>query len=387
MDTVVYPDAAVIAAASKFVCIRVKFDDNPELLKKFAVKPLPDIRFLNSDGVEMAKSVGFLSVNKFLEITDKIFGKSSGEVIPKKNLVRKEVTVTKEAIDAAVQNGSKFIKQSYRSGLKVDGLNEMALFAMASCGVDSSDEDFAHLLKSIIDLPPTMVYQAAFRALALSKINPKSYQAQLGECRDYLIRSQLQSGGWTYAKVNSGANATADMSNTTYAVLGLACCRKFMISVPDEVFERGRAFIFAVQNSDGGWGYRTDHERESYESMTENAIGSLYAMGDVAGIMRTKANDFTHALKWLNDNFTVEENKFSSYQEGRLYYHLFALERVGTLSAAEKIKDRNWFEDGAKFILETQNDDGSWDDGADTPVQNTCFALLFLKRASSNLRK
>ncbi|HLQ39237.1 MAG TPA: hypothetical protein VK348_15620, partial [Planctomycetota bacterium] len=85
---------------------------------------------------------------------------------------------------------------------------------------------------------------------------------------------------------------------------------------------------------------------------------------------------------WLAAHVSVEQNLGSSYQQGRLLYHLYALERAGTLLAVGRFGEFEWFSRGAAFLLDAQRDDGSWDDGADMPAANTMFAILFLTRAT-----
>jgi hypothetical protein len=46
------------------------------------------------------------------------------------------------------------------------------------------------------------------------------------------------------------------------------------------------------------------------------------------------------------------------------------------LAKIEKIDGRDWYHDGALFILGNQGAEGEWIDTTDT-----CFALLFLKKA------
>jgi hypothetical protein len=69
------------------------------------------------------------------------------------------------------------------------------------------------------------------------------------------------------------------------------------------------------------------------------------------------------------------------------FYNLYALERVGVFSGQEKLGRHPWFADGAKFILGNQKADGSWTDGSQSshPTWDTCFAILFLRRATRPL--
>jgi hypothetical protein len=141
------------------------------------------------------------------------------------------------------------------------------------------------------------------------------------------------------------------------------------------------------QRDDGGWGYRADRDIESYASMTESGISSLIIcrrLGDSPATENRQSID--RGLEWLAHHFSIEQNTLSSYQQGRLFYHLFALERTGTLLGAKDMCGHDWFREGAAFLLASQRSDGSWDDGADMPVVHTCFALLFLVKASEFLR-
>src|SRR5438477_71192 len=64
MDTVTYPNSAVLDLSKSFVCIRIDHDKNPELVKQYGVGPLTDVRLLDAAGQEQAKLVGFSSASK-----------------------------------------------------------------------------------------------------------------------------------------------------------------------------------------------------------------------------------------------------------------------------------------------------------------------------------
>jgi hypothetical protein len=80
---------------------------------------------------------------------------------------------------------------------------------------------------------------------------------------------------------------------------------------------------------------------------------------------------------WITNHFTV------SKPNGFLHYYLYALERYETFRDAENPGSARlgWYEQGARFLLETQRDDGSWESQAKNPP-DTCFALLFLLRSA-----
>jgi hypothetical protein len=66
---------------------------------------------------------------------------------------------------------------------------------------------------------------------------------------------------------------------------------------------------------------------------------------------------------------------------GRSYYFLWSLERVGVALDLKTIGGKDWYAWGADVLLANQGQDGSWQ-GQYPATVDTCFALLFLKRAN-----
>jgi hypothetical protein len=66
------------------------------------------------------------------------------------------------------------------------------------------------------------------------------------------------------------------------------------------------------------------------------------------------------------------------------YYYLYGLERAGELTLTLNFGKHDWYKEGAEMILAQQQSDGKWHSpqGTGGPVIDTCFALLFLKRAT-----
>jgi len=101
------------------------------------------------------------------------------------------------------------------------------------------------------------------------------------------------------------------------------------------------------------------------------------------------------ARNWLAVNYSAAEHPqaprgWNGYEPTAfIYYYLYALERAGIVYGTETFGVHAWYGDGARYILDTQRPDGSWktpskfDDSG--PVADTCFAILFLRRATSPL--
>jgi hypothetical protein len=95
------------------------------------------------------------------------------------------------------------------------------------------------------------------------------------------------------------------------------------------------------------------------------------------------------ALAWFAKRWDPSENvgidystfiQVSTWQ----YYHLYSVERLGRVLNRKKLGKRDWYAEGADFLLSHQKSDGSWEDpGGDEDLPylktaDTCFAILFL---------
>ena len=83
----------------------------------------------------------------------------------------------------------------------------------------------------------------------------------------------------------------------------------------------------------------------------------------------------------FSKNVHGEGERMTAYH----YYHLYSIERVGALSGKHEIGGKAWYPRGAKYLVDEQIADGSWVDRTcmnPEDVLGTCFALLFLKKAT-----
>ena len=68
---------------------------------------------------------------------------------------------------------------------------------------------------------------------------------------------------------------------------------------------------------------------------------------------------------------------------GKGYYYLWSLERVSVALNLETIGKKNWYDWGAELLVANQGRDGAWQGGDfNMAGADTCFALLFLKKAN-----
>jgi hypothetical protein len=67
---------------------------------------------------------------------------------------------------------------------------------------------------------------------------------------------------------------------------------------------------------------------------------------------------------------------------GRTYYFLWSLERLCVALDIKTMGGKDWYAWGAGLLLANQKDDGSWRGDHEAYYADTCFALLFLRRAN-----
>lgn len=309
-----------------------------------------------------------------------------------------------------------------------DYTDELVLWTLLHAGVTAKEPAFKTLLDRMLETPLGRTYNVAIQAMILEELNRVAFQPRIAACAQFLVDGQLADGSWTYEgpanppdvptgrgdprpPVPTGPGGgkprvvrkiavkrkapwkvqEGDGSNTQYAALGLRACHDAGIVLPKETIERGRKYWIDAQedpperrNPYGdprGWSYNP--KATTYGSMTAGGLGSVVIYDYIAGQDWRKNPAALDGLAWLACNFTVTENPKhgGSDDQGRSqwhYYYLYGLERAATLYGTERLGKHFWYAEGARYLLEKQAPQGSWNGD---PV-DTCFAILFLKRAT-----
>jgi len=217
-------------------------------------------------------------------------------------------------------------------------------------------------------------------------------------------------------KRNRRGPEKGDHSNTQYAILGLRSCAAAEVIIPKETWLEAMDILEDGQDKEGAWSYvwhPTDTadakkggpktvtvKNPGYGSMTAGCAGSLIICKYYLRAHYGQKVDFKNdksvkdAVEWLAKNFTVEEN--ANYEKVKStasvptgdkytwhYYYLYALERAGMLGDYVNFGRYDWYQIGARWLLANQEPGGAWrgKHGNDA-VSDTCFAILFLRRAT-----
>lgn len=104
--------------------------------------------------------------------------------------------------------------------------------------------------------------------------------------------------------------------------------------------------------------------------------------------MRAHSDAYTRAVNdgfaWLAEHFSVEKNPD---HDAWHYYYLYGLERAGVLAERDVVGKHDWYREGAALLLAQQQGHGGWHTPSDGTEVATCFALLFLTRATVPVKR
>jgi|SRR6185503_6015655 len=352
-------------------------------------------------------------------------------------------------IDQAIHRGIEYLKTAGSPGhehSKATHSDELILYTFVVAGVPETNPKFKALLERVLTDEPHQTYKVALQAMALEEIDRVKYQNRIAYCAQHLIDNQCTNGQWSYGSptpppkdlptaVASEANrpklptgvrdfgatekkekprvvrklavkkqrdggASGDNSNTQYAALGLRACFEAGIMIPEETITLAVKWLVesahAIEGGDKvganavgtgpgetpgkpqGWGYKGAGEGEAYGSMTVGAVGALTIYDYMTKKDWKKDTIVKNGVAWISANYDIDSNPKKG--GAWLYYYLYGLERVGVLYDTKFFGNRDWYQEGAKFLLEKQGGNGAWNAEWDT-----CFAILFLKKATKPL--
>jgi len=271
--------------------------------------------------------------------------------------------------------------------------------------------------------------RAAIRHKRLKKprpvVLPKMEREVMQDWVDRLL-TRRSPDAWRYNVKGmslSGLKFQQDMSSTQFAMLALrAASHCHGIKIDRVPLYKVIEFCFANQDPDGplyeiavdphaskhrpgqsiqvisgkvrGFAYNrksgSRHEKISTGGMTTAGCASLIICKELLDrdlVFRKKyALDVNQAIRdsivWIERHWSMKGNPRSgSY----FYYYLYGLERVGDLQGTLMIGEHYWYNEGAEVLVEDQRKNGAWqrsDTHFPQDVLNTCFALLFLDRAT-----
>jgi len=360
--------------------------------------------------------------------------------------------VTDQQVREAIERGVAFLKK-VRDG---DGLysgpyqrsypfgeTAMALLALRYAGVGTTDPAFDEPFKQMSKFRGNSVYVNSLIAQVLATI-PKDKQTPavrtaMREQAAWMGNAQLANGMWTYQNPNQGQTGSryvgaGDNSNTQFAMMALWQLNTAGAEPNLNVLKKCEKHFLETQLADGGWGYSRPVAVSqpngvrvvgaSTPSMTATGLATMYIFMDLlhlrdGGNCRTRrlapggqnqywdrriasATDCVEAGldKWFANRARQEALRTARPTgAGRSFitmydlYYLYSIERIGAASGQKYLGHIDWYAAGAKLLLDTQNEDGSWGYTYTLPaaraglnqqpnwaIIETAFAILFLAK-------
>jgi len=252
------------------------------------------------------------------------------------------------------------------------------------------------------DLPN---YNTAVCLMALKETKNPAYNEIIQRAQKYIMDLQFDQGeGYTpddkmYGGIGYGNDLRPDMSNLQYSLRAL---KESGVPKDAAVWEKAIHFIQRCQNrsesndqpwagDDGGFvyfpGYSMAGGNRSYATMTYAGILSFIYSNVDKNDDRVQA-----AVKWIKDNYTLDENPPIGAQG--LYYYYNTMSKALTAYGEPTITDskgvtHNWYEELARKIISLQRPEGNWVNENDrwmetNPILVTAYAILALEYGYPN---
>lgn len=264
------------------------------------------------------------------------------------------------------------------------GTTALVAYTLVKSGVSRNDPVLVRALELVEASEPKSTYSASVALLLYEALGqPERWQGRAGRELRFLLDVQKK-GVWDYP----GRHLCA--SNTQFAMLGLRAAHHMGLPIHEDVLLRASDGLWMWQEPGGGFCYEVGAPPTA--GITAASLGGLAVLDELAASgMRRLAVDLRARRKqreaaeaWLEQRFAVDRNAWASsgaWTSSWHYSYLWALERYCGLSGRSRVAGRDWYGEGALWLVEQQKADGSWS-GHDKVLVDTCFALLFLRRAT-----
>jgi len=266
------------------------------------------------------------------------------------------------------------------------GLTAFVAYTLLKSGVRKNDPAIDRALRALADVPHRSTYGTSARLLLYQALgDAEAWRARAQPCLDSIVafqrdRPSTDEGLWGYPE------DPIDFSNLQFALLGLRAASDMGLRIPERTLvEVSKAMWRSVDERTGGFRYRPDTPATG--GITAAALGChelLQAFAaDYPAIKKALAKnkkDLARATEFLIERWDPARNAWGhrAWTPSFEHCYLWAVQRWCELTGAERIGEHDWYAEGAEHLVATQNDNGSWG----SQRQDTCFALLFLRRTT-----
>ena len=313
------------------------------------------------------------------------------------------LAVTTEQIDKALAKGKEFIYSQQKGdnweqplewhGDQSTGQTALAVYALLANGENPQDPRIVKAVEYLKRTPTTGVYALGVRC-QVWLFMPQTQdikQAMANDARQ-LLGSIIKTGEGRGFYDYNPTNKNYSLSRAQYAVLGLWAAAQMGFEVPTSYWQTVEKAWITAQDSSGGWSYfvKPNEKYPLTPGMTAVGVATLFITQDFlhankgAGCRGNIRNPYIDkGLAWMEQNYDrVAAGQFSSRDFP--YSTLYAIERIGTAGGLKYIKNIDWYQRGAEYLLKQQLNNGAWpQEFGEMKVASTALAMLFLARGGA----
>ena len=297
-----------------------------------------------------------------------------------------------------------------------NGATSLCIYTLLKCGLSADHPSVVRGLQFLRRRDPVKTYSAGCQLMAIGATKDEANQEWAQELVDLLLdwESDVVPGSWAYPA------GKADLSNAQFACLGFWGASEVGVEVSAKTwrrivqtaYEKHQNNVEEVDWPDDGGGRRRSGKRKiaGYHYYPNNRApwhesGCMTTAGlctvGIPMMLLDKKLGARHiqmfmkssqlGLGWMEHYYDeVMKGDRRHQRDGdvdksapgvngdNFYYYIYGLERVGAFFNTEYIGDNPWYRDGAEELLKRQGDPGVWRN-----TKDSCFALLFLRRASA----
>ena len=268
------------------------------------------------------------------------------------------------------------------------GYTALCTYALLAGGESPNDPRIKAAIQFLKHCDMVGVYAIAMRLQVWLLIPHESTEmkALIHKDADFLINSVnvrpeapgSNNGLWDY----QGKGLRVDHSVSQYGVLGLWAAQQ--TGAVDVGTPRWKLFEGAWRHDqceDGGWDY--EGGGGSTASMTAAGVATLFITADYLHAEDGVACTGTLINPWIDKGLAWMDQHYDSI--GTSTYAMYGIERIGAASGYKFFGAHDWFTNLSERLVRSQEDNGSWssDYPGNSPLDATCFALLFMARGQA----
>jgi Domain of unknown function (DUF4159)/Squalene-hopene cyclase C-terminal domain len=334
----------------------------------------------------------------------------TGLIIPPLPVLADDSTISNDQITAAIKKGVDWLYHQQNDGGtwetvhqpngtqrdRLDAgqfgeLTALATHTLLAAGESDRDSRVAKAVNFLMASQDiTGVYAVGMRAQVWPQLE-RSAAAREAMATDRMIllqalhRAGRTRGLFSYRSDFEAEPDYADHGVSLYGTMGLKALADGGIEVPDDVWRTMDRAWRSQQQKDGSWVFRIGAaaKQEHTMSMTASGVAVLFATTDelaASGIADCQGmpvdRSIERGLNWIDAHFDQSRDPHELGEYTVQNFGLYAIARIGVISGRKYFNQRDWYQDGAKMLLDAQDPiNGAWNN-----VPDTCLAILFLVR-------